>query len=513
MELIMPNTLFKYQLPILLEVDTKFNDFFKETLKLLDFAPEIEDLINHDLDQYGINKKKIRIKDKNFITQLTPDISELKIKETKTNSNKFYLKVGRNRMNAELVYIFLNIRGYLGSITDKRARDFMLESTTLNNYLWEKEWKIPGFTTILENVNAISYATRLYIQQKQLEQVHNEGIDNFKEITIDSTSIKANSCWPTDAKTLYGLLNRAFILCKKMELLKIATINCGWINNWLNNMKKMLFQINLTCGKKNGKRKRKKLYKKYLNLAVKIIGHLCKELEKYWNIYNPIEHKILPSNSITIKKILSQITDDIADAYSVVEYTQLRIFDDKNIKSTEKILSLSDRAASYIIKGSRTPVLGYKAQIIRSKNGFVTAIRVPPGNNSDINEFLPTVIRSTMNTRIVPHIVNADDGYSFKQTRDILLELGSYIVSFSGSKGKKIIEDDKYNSELYKKARRNRSAVESLMFTLKYCFGLGHLRRVGIERIREELLEKIIAYNICRKIQIQKRLEKQKKAA
>ena len=53
----MPDTLFKFQLPILFEVNTKFNDLFKETLKFLDYAPEILNLIKHDLDQYGINKK------------------------------------------------------------------------------------------------------------------------------------------------------------------------------------------------------------------------------------------------------------------------------------------------------------------------------------------------------------------------------------------------------------------------------------------------------------------------
>lgn len=100
-----------------------------------------------------------------------------------------------------------------------------------------------------------------------------------------------------------------------------------------------------------------------------------------------------------------------------------------------------------------------------------------------------------MNTKIFPHTVSTDDGYVFKLARDSLLELGSFIVSFSGAKGKRLIPAEIYNSELYKQARKSRSAVESLMFTLKYCFGFGQLRRIGLSDVRIELMEKIIAYN------------------
>ena len=243
-------------------------------------------------------------------------------------------------MNAELVYIFLNIRGYLGSVTDKKARDFIIESKILNNYLFEKDWKMPGFTIILVNINAVSYDTRKFIQQKQLEKVYSEKIDNFKHITIDSTSVKANSSWPTDAKIIYQLLNRAFVLFQKTELSEIKTIKSGWISNWLKNMKILLFKINLTSGKKNTEKKKKKHYRLLLNLTNKTIEYLCKELEKYWEIYNPIDSKILPSSSSIIKKILKQISDDISGAYKAVQYTEGRLFNDKILKSTEKILSL-----------------------------------------------------------------------------------------------------------------------------------------------------------------------------
>jgi hypothetical protein len=49
---------------------------------------------------------------------------------------------------------------------------------------------------------------------------------------------------------------------------------------------------------------------------------------------------------------------------------------------------------------------------------------------------------------------------------------------------------------VYSTARNDRSAVESLMFVLKYCFGFGVLRRRGLDQVRAELTEKVIAKSI-----------------
>jgi hypothetical protein len=45
--------------------------------------------------------------------------------------------------------------------------------------------------------------------------------------------------------------------------------------------------------------------------------------------------------------------------------------------------------------------------------------------------------------------------------------MGVKDISISGAKGKKLTELEDWESETYQDARRERSAVESLMFTIK----------------------------------------------
>jgi len=54
---------------------------------------------------------------------------------------------------------------------------------------------------------------------------------------------------------------------------------------------------------------------------------------------------------------------------------------------------------------------------------------------------------------------------------------GVEVVSISGAKGKRITSAQEWNRPDYRVARANRSAVESLMFTLKEGYEFGQLLR------------------------------------
>jgi len=94
--------------------------------------------------------------------------------------------------------------------------------------------------------------------------------------------------------------------------------------------------------------------------------------------------------------------------------------------------------------------------------------------------------------------VSTDDGYASAKGRDEVLDMGVEDISINGAKGKKLTDLDEWESEMYRNARGDRSAVESLMFTIKDGFAFGELGRRGIEAVRSELMEKVLAYSTNR---------------
>jgi len=483
--------------------DTDFREFLAEVVELSRFAPEIIGAIEKDLDRYAREKKSHRLADKKFFESRTEDLPEMNIRERNVLAEELSLAIGRPRMPGFAVYVFLMIRGFLGSLTTKPARRFLRESMSLYGFLQCRGLSLPAVTTILENVNLVSHPTREMIFDKQIAMILGEELDDFKSLTIDSTAVKANSSWPTDAKILTGLLMRADRLGQKLHLFGLEDFCRGWVPRWLEEMDKRVFQICLAAGKPKSKGKLKKHYRQLLRRGRKATDALAAE----WNRLEPglSLEKHAPSRRALLQRLWQQIKADLADANRVLEYAQNRVFHDTMLPSTEKVLSLSDGSAAYIQKGARNPVIGYKPQLVRSENGFVTSLRVPQGNAADSVELAPAISDAMRRTGVVAEWVSTDDGYASAKGRDEVLGMGVNDISISGAKGKKLTDPGDWDSEDYRDARRNRSAVESLMFTIKDGFEFGELGRRGLQAVRDELLEKVLAYNCCRIVLMKKR--------
>src|SRR4029077_17995966 len=58
----------------------------------------------------------------------------------------------------------------------------------------------------------------------------------------------------------------------------------------------------------------------------------------------------------------------------------------------------------------------------------------------------------------------------------------------------------------YRQARDERSAIESLVFTLREDFEFGEMARRTHENVLGEMLEKVLAYNISQIIRVRKKL-------
>ena len=80
------------------------------------------------------------------------------------------------------------------------------------------------------------------------------------------------------------------------------------------------------------------------------------------------------------------------------------------------------------------------------------------------------------------------------------------MVSISGAKGKNLIEAHQWKSRPYRQARAERSAIESLVFTLKEGFEFGEMARRTHENVLAEMLEKVLAYNISQIIRVRRKL-------
>ena len=264
-------------------------------------------------------------------------------------------------------------------------------------------------------------------------------------------------------------------------------------------------QIDFLNGKARAEARRKKLYFQLLRRATRLRKRLLRDLE---SVRRNLESRtdLPPSRRLKGEEALCLIAEDLAALEQAANVCQRRVMGQEKVPVAEKIISLSDSDASFIVKGGWNSVVGYRPQLARSERGFVTALVLPPGNAADSPHLVTMVKEQIANTGVIPSTASADDGYSTQQGRDEVLGLGLKVVSISGAKGKKIIEPQQWKSQPYRQARADRSAMESLVFTLKEGFDFGQMVRRTHDNVLAEMLEKVLAYNICQIIRVRKKL-------
>ncbi len=487
--------------------DTKLGEIVNEALNFSRRFPEIIEAIEKDIEWAGRKAKFDRLRMRQWEQSQNPDLPWDSLPAEKDlQLEDLSLKTGRPRMKAETVYLFLTLRGYFGSVSDQCAAERFADSITVRNYFEGRNIEVSAPRTILDNLSHVSQATRNLIINRQMTAVINDGLDDLDSVTVDSTSVWGNSQWPTDSELINKIVGRAYRTGQKLYLCGLPNFRKWKLPTWLKELDKLSFEISSCAGKSGSRRKRKKLYRKVRDIGTKAVARLESELSITQDACIPESFGPLVGDRLT--KIFLNMRQDFADVRQICEYNRKRLEEDVSVPSTEKVLSVADPDAAMIVKGGRQPVLGYKPQLVRTRDGFVSAAIFETGNVSDAKSLAPLVEQHCDNTGVWPGTVVADDGYASAANRETLLAAGTTHVSFSGGTGKKVMPAEEWDDPDFLALRNSRSAVESVMFTLKYCFNFDRVRRRGIEAVREELSEKIIAHNFWRMALMRERKRK-----
>jgi len=469
--------------------------------ELLEKNPEILELIKRDQDRYCKEKKRLRLLDKRYEEKQTKNLfSDEEIQEIsqELDIEKVELQTGRKRMQPIIVFLFFLFRGYHGNFCKRKTIDIICDSMTIYNWLTKYGVnKLPGATTILENVNMISNETRERILTAQCKMVLEEELDDFKITIIDSTAVAANTAYPTDVSMLRKYLERAHrTLEMTSEKIIRSPISKTYFDKWFKELNHLVFT--LVMNKVKGKKKKREC-KNLLKTASKIRNRLLKMHETLTPEFNNILIEFVPSQQTKIEERWNRIKEDLEISLCISEYTKGSIIEGKKYKSVDKKLSISDTNVAFIKKGTmRNCVIGYKSQLALSGNGIITAMQVSEGNTSDKKALIPLLKQDFRRTGVISIIVSTDDGYSWRHNKIWLEEVGTETISMNGINGRRLTSDEDWESEAYKLARAERSVIEGLISTLKLVHDFGKLSRRGVDNARAEMLEKVIAQNFYR---------------
>jgi hypothetical protein len=488
--------------------DSDLYDFLKEAHAIIQKSPSILEAVDKDLDAHALRKKAVRIADAEWLDQHSPSLPGMP-EAAPVPDEPMVLLNGRPRTPAYVVVIALLLRGYSGAgFKTADVTSLMAESITLRVFFANLGLPMPGRSTLTELINAVSNETRLLLLDAQLAQALRLKLDDFKILLQDSTHVDGNTVWPTDSRLMVNLVSRLFRVIRGFDRVHLPPVEYDRLRKLLSKMVELDREIEFSRGKKGSKRTRRRLYKKLLRMAKRIYTLLDPQIAELADAVNALD--VLPSHKAIAERAVALVQSDLSALRKVYAACEARVLHEEKVPMSQKVLSLSDPDAGFISKGQREPVIGYKPQIARSGAGFITGLLLPQGNAPDSQNLVPMVDEVIKRTTVIPNVVSVDDGYASANNLKALKQKDRYIevVSINGSKGRALTSCADWESEAFAQARDKRSAVESLMFTLKHGFDFGEVARRGLAAVYAEMLEKALAYNAC----VTARLRRQKAA-
>lgn len=492
--------------PLFIEtVDSDLFSFLEEVHNLIRESPALLDAVEKDLDIHALGKKADRVADAQWYANRTLPLRVF-LNPPQEPEKPLVLKIGRPRTPAYVVLIALFLRGYSGAgFKSDDVTSIMLESITLRVFFTNLGLPIPGRSTLTELVNAVRNETRSLMLDAQIARALHLNLDDFKTIFQDSTHVEGNTAWPTDSRLMVDLVARMIRLCDLLEHVHLTPIDCGMIREILSVMVRLNREIDFSKGKKDGHRVRTRCYKKLLRLSKRIRTLLFDKIAAVVKAAEALDQP--PSVKRAAERATGRLRSDLEALEQVRTACEARVVREEKVPMSDKALSTSDPDVGFISKGQRNPVIGYKPQVARSGAGFVVGLQLPKGNAPDSKQLVPMIDEVIARTKVIPSVVSVDDGYSSTQNVDQIKLRGIKDISINGAKGRALTSPEDWESDLYADARNNRSAIESLMFTLKHGFDFGEVARRGLSAVHAELMEKALAYNICVTARLRKEVE------
>ena len=468
--------------------------------------PGLLALIDADLDAHGRSKKALRLEDEAWVAAQTACLLGFAPAPAEIDPRRLELTQGRPRTPAYVVLIALLLRGYCGAgFKSCDVTTLMQESVTLQVIFRNLGLKMPGRSTLTELVNAVTNATRRRILDAQIARVAGLRWDDFSTMLQDSTHVEGNTKWPTDSRLIVTLTARMLRIGAALPRLELPALVAPKAHGHLAAMAKLDREIDLMPATKERPRQRRKRYGKLLWRAQRVRVELHDAIVKVEAAFTTLD--VLPSRKAMAGRAVVRLRSDHDALAQMIVNCEARVVREEEVPACDKQFSASDPDVGFIAKGQRVPVVGYKPQVARSGNGFLTGLLLPQGNAADSGQLVPMIDEVVARTGVVPKVLSVDDGYSSKENFEAAKALKIEVISMNGAKGRALTPREDWESEPYAQARNGRSAVESIIFTLKQGFDFDHVARRGLDAAYGELLEKALAYNLCHMVRTRRALE------
>ena len=390
------------------------------------------------------------------------------------------VKVGRDGMSLEQV-VRAAIYQRHKRLTYRQLSDHTEDSKKGRSFMKMEHQKLFSHQALQDNISKINSETLEEIHIAMVQYAIKLGVDKGHKLRTDSTTIKTNIHYPTNAALLWDCIRVSYRFLKQAKAL-LADFN---FRSYHKSGKKLLFKIVNT----KGKEKRCPLFKKMLqaNRRCERLVEQAKEQLSAYSFQDALKEK-------ERRELLQQFTDLLPKMQQVTDIAHRREILDEQVPVEDKIFSIFEDHTDCIKKGGREVIFGHKINFSSGKSNLIFDCIQQRGNPADTSYLPKTLDNIEINFKITPRDVAFDGGYASKKNRDDAKARGIINVVFNKVKGS--MKNSASSKKMETMLKKWRSGMEAIISNFKRGLNASMSPWKGWEAFKCYVLWGLITFNM-----------------
>lgn len=357
--------------------------------------------------------------------------------------------------------------------------------------------KVPGKSTIndYENMIPAEVTKELDAQLQKFVQsdpcnILDEPVD-FSQCYLDSTCIQANIHFPVDWVLLRDAVRSMMLAVQRIRKLNLKNRMPMEPKEFISKMNKLCIEMTHTRRKKDGKRKRKAIFRKMKNLAKVVAKHAIRHfelLDRQWE-QTGLSRK-------QAEQILGQISNVVDKLATAIRNAHERIIGERQVANKDKMLSLYEDAVYVIVrnKSGAEVEFGNTLLLAEQQDGLIVDWKLfPEQAPSDSKLLQDSHKRITGRLGNAIRLVAGDRNFDSEANREYLQaeDIFNAVCPREPDLLQSRLEED-----LFCQGQRRRGQTEGRISILGRCFCGNPMVQKGFDHREQHLGLSILCHNV-----------------
>jgi transposase, IS5 family len=372
-------------------------------------------------------------------------------------------------------------------------RERINDGFTLRVFTQFDSHPVPMHDAFNRAFNRLTPATLAAVNQAVVQAAVKLGLEDGKQLRVDTTVVETNIHYPTDATLLWDSVRTITRLIDNLDE-KLPRGVKGFIRRTLSARRRMQAIQRMTARQREQQQTPK--YRELIRITEQVVRNARQVIGAAMRI-----RKVDALTRAAIEGICKETTSYCKLADRVIDQTRRRVLRGETVPSEEKVYSIFEPHTDLIKRGKTLkPVeFGHKVFLAESAHGLITDYRVLEGNPIDSDHVQPSLDRHQEIFRQAPEDYATDRGFYSAENVQHCKDAGVSRVCMPQRGGQRTAEQEELErSRAFKKGQRFRAGIEGRISVLFRGRGMKRCLAKGRERFEILVGAAVLANNLMR---------------